>query len=64
MRAWMRLLELLAALGAGGGAPLGAERGAAVPARRDRVDADFLLGVFGRDLAGEADDAGLRGRSS
>src|SRR3954471_12208497 len=56
-----RLFELLDPLGSGRGAALGAERSAAVPAGRDGVDADFLLGVFGRDLPGEADDAGLGG---
>ena len=59
MRAWIACSNCLDVLGAGRGAPLGAERGAAVPAGRDGVDADFLLGVFGGDLTGEADHAGL-----
>ena len=62
MRGWNRLLELLDA-----SAPAAARRSApsAVPPCQPgamALTADLLLGVFGRDLAGEADDAGLRRR--
>src|SRR5262245_33037992 len=56
-----RVLALPATLRSRGRTPLRAERGAAVPARRDRIDPDLFRSVFRSDLPREADDAGLRG---